>query len=150
MSYSLTPGLPVVKITRKFVNPTGVPRKMTNLVNFVPAVEDSNSKNWLSFIFGDQLLKLNREQKMVFAFSDAEKSAIIVTHEETGRGLTLVNIGENSNLLVGDIGEMFFEVFGGHGVRVDSEEVEVTTFVALGRFEGKDIKHLKDIFENIG
>jgi len=149
VSYSLKPGLPVVKITRKFKNPTGAPRRMVNMVNFVPAVEGSNAKNWLSFIFGDQILKLNREQKMVFAFTDAEKSAIIVTHEETERGLTFVNIGKNSNLLVGDIGEMFFEVFGGHSVAVDKDEVEVTSFVALGGFEGKDIKYLKSIFEKI-
>ncbi|MHA1911708.1 MAG: hypothetical protein ACTSYA_08450, partial [Candidatus Kariarchaeaceae archaeon] len=148
VSYSLKPGLPIVKITRKFINPTGVPVRLVNILNLVPGVEGSTAKNWLSFVFGDQLLNLNREQKMVFAFTDAEKSALIVTHEETERGLALVNIGKNSNLMVGDIGEMFFEALGGHSVEVDSEEVEVTSYVAFGRFEGKDIYILKKLLEN--
>ena len=63
-----------------------------------------------------------------------DKTALIVTHEETDRGLAMVNTGKNSNLLVGDLGEMFFEAFGGHTIMVDNEEEEVTTYVAFGSF----------------
>jgi len=150
ISYLTLPSSNIVKIKRKFENPTHAAFKFFSCLWLSPNVGGNFEKNEAIFPRANKIFRFKRAEGFAISGVEPEKGWILVKNEEEELGLAMITGNPHkSTILSLDIGKTMLEIFIMSRIQLQpNESCELEDYLLLSSEDHESINKLAEILHN--